>query len=307
MQLRYVFSETATGLKRNGSMTVSLVVTIFISLTLVGMGFLLNAQAKEAERTWGDKLQITAVLCNQNSQNPRCSSGEINDAQKTEIRNLMDSHPEVKSYTFQSKEQAFEIWKRVFVSPQNNAERASFSTVTAEDMREEYQVNLVNPRNFAGIKDALVGMDGVDQVRDLREVLEPIYFWMSVLKWGALGVAAFLLLAGVLQVGNSIRLAAFARRKEIGIMRLVGASNLYISLPFLLETLAAAFIAIALSSAAIAGFMQFAVYGWLRQNSRVMAWISWDDALTAGLWVGVIGILLTAVPTLVMTRKYLKI
>lgn len=307
MQLRYVFSETATGLKRNVSMTVALVVTIFISLTLVGMGFLLNAQAKEAERTWGDKLQITVLLCNQNSQGPRCSSGEVNDAQKTEIRNLMDTHPAVKSYEFQSKQEAYAIWKRIFVSPRDNAERAAFSTVTAKTMRESYQINLKDPRNFAGIKDALVGLDGVDQVRDLREVLEPIYFWMSVLKWGALGIAAFLLLAGVLQVGNSIRLAAFARRKEIGIMRLVGASNLYISLPFLMETLAAALIAIALSTAALAAFMQFAVYGWLRQNSRVMAWIDWNDAVTAGLRVAIIGVLLTAVPTLVMTRKYLKV
>lgn len=307
MQLRYVFSETATGLKRNVSMTIALVVTIFISLTLVGMGLLLNAQAKEAERTWGDKLQITAMLCNDNSLNPRCSSGAVNDAQKAELRNLMATHPEVKSFEYQSKEEAFEIWKRISIAPQDSTERAVFSTVTVDAMPEEYHINLKDPRKFTGIKDALTGMDGVDHVRDLRQVLEPIYFWMSVLKWGALGVAGFLLLAGVLQVGNSIRLAAFARRKEIGIMRLVGASNLYISLPFLLETLAAAVIAIGLSSLALAAFMQFAVYGWLRQNSRVMPWLDWGDALSAGLWVAVIGILLTAIPTLVMTRKYLKV
>ncbi len=307
MQLRYVFSETATGLRRNVSMTVSLVVTIFISLTLVGMGLLLSAQAKEAEQTWGDKLQITVLLCNQNSQGPRCSSGEVNGAQKTEIKNLMNSHPAVKSYEFQSKEQAYAIWKRIFVAPRDSAERAAFSTVTAETMRESYQINLKDPRNFAGIKDALTGLDGVDQVRDLRDVLAPIYFWMSVMKVGALVTAGFLLLAAVLQVGNSIRLAAFARRKEIGIMRLVGASNLYISLPFLMETVVAALIAISLSTASIAAFMQFYVYGWLRENSRVMPWIGWNDALTAGISIAVIGVLLTAIPTLVMTRKYLKV
>ncbi len=307
MQLRYVFSETATGLKRNVSMTIALVVTIFISLTLVGMGFLLNAQAKEAERTWGDKLQITAVLCNENSQSPRCSSGAANEAQKTELRNLIGSHPEVESYEFQSKEEAFAIFKRIAIDPQDKTEAAVFATVTVDVMPEEYQISLQDPRKFAGIKDALSGMDGVDRVQDLRAVLEPIYFWMNVLKWGALGIAGFLLLAGVLQVGNSIRLAAFARRKEIGIMRLVGASNLYISLPFLLETLAAALIAIVLSGLALAAFMQFAVYGWLRQNSRVMPWLDWGDALTAGIWVAVIGVLLTAIPTLVMTRKYLKV
>lgn len=307
MQLRYVFSETATGLKRNVSMTIALVVTIFISLTLVGMGFLLNAQAKEAERTWGDKLEVTVMLCNENSQGPHCSSGDVNAAQKTEIQKLLGSHPAVKSYRFQSKEQAYAVWKRIFVAPRDSAERSAFATVTADTMQESYFVKLKDPNNYQGIENALVGMDGVDRVQDLREVLKPIYYWMSVLKWGALGIAAFLLLAGVLQVGNSIRLAAFARRKEIGIMRLVGASNLYISLPFLMETLAAALIAIALSTGALAAFMQFAVYGWLRQNSRVMAWIDWQDGLKAGAAVAIIGILLTAIPTLVMTRKYLKV
>ena len=87
-------------------------------------------------------------------------------------------------------------------------------------------------------------------VRDLRQVLKPIYFWITVMKWGAIAVAAFLLVAAILQVGNTIRLAAFARRKEIGIMRLVGASNLYISLPFLMETLVAALVGIGLSALA---------------------------------------------------------
>ncbi|MFL5700531.1 MAG: permease-like cell division protein FtsX [Ktedonobacteraceae bacterium] len=307
MQLRYVFSETRTGLKRNVSMTVALVVTIFVSLTLVGMGFLLNQQAKEAEQTWGNKLQVTVMLCNQNSRSPHCASGEVNDAQKAEIEKVLKTHPDVKSSYHQSKEQAFAIWKRIYVSPRDSTERAVFSTVTANDMQESYWVNLKDPNKYRGIEDALAGMDGVDHVRDLREVLKPIYYWMGVLKWGALGIAAFLLLAGVLQVGNSIRLAAFARRKEIGIMRLVGASNLYISLPFLLETLAAAVIAVVLSSAAILAFTQFAIYGWLRQNSRVMAWIGWHDALLAVGGIAALGVLLTTIPTLVMTRKYLKV
>ncbi|HET6153040.1 MAG TPA: permease-like cell division protein FtsX [Marmoricola sp.] len=307
MQLRYVFSETANGLKRNVSMTIALVVTIFVSLTLVGMGLLLNAQAKAAEETWGNKLQVTVMLCNQNSQSPHCSSGEVNDAQKTEIQKVLSTHPDVKSYSYRTKAQAFAIWKRIYVSPRDSTEKAVFSSVTANDMQESYLVNLKDPNKYQGIEDALAGMDGVDHVRDLRDVLNPIYYVMNRLKWGAIGIAAFLLLAGVLQVGNSIRLAAFARRKEIGIMRLVGASTLYISLPFLLEMLAAALIAIVLSAAAIAAVMQFAVYGWLRHNSRVMAWINWHDGLTAVALVAALGVLLTVVPTLFMTRKYLKV
>ena len=110
-------------------------------------------------------------------------------------------------------------------------------------MQESYWVKLKDPNQFQrGRERARPGCPGVAAVRDLRQVLKPIYFWMTVMKWGAIAIAAFLLVAAILQVGNTIRMAAFARRKEIGIMRLVGASNLYISLPFLMETLVAALI-----------------------------------------------------------------
>jgi cell division transport system permease protein len=128
-----------------------------------------------------------------------------------------------------------------------------------------------------------------------------------VLKWGAIAIAAFLLIAAILQVGNTIRLAAFARRKEIGIMRLVGASNLYISLPFLMETLVAALIGIGLAAGTLGVFMYVVIYGRLRPGSHIVEWVDWHDALYSVGGIAVLGVLLTLVPTLVMTRKYLRV
>ena len=306
MQLRYVFSETATGLRRNISMSVALIVTIFVSLTLVGMGLLLNQQADKAERFWGSKLQITVFMCNQNSKTPNCSSGEISPTQRTAVKQAIDTSPEVASYYHQGKDQAFKTWKRVYLS-QDKSQQEIYSTVRASDMQESYWVKLKDPNRFQGVKSALVGMPGVDAVRDLRQVLKPIYFWMTVMKWGAIAIAAFLLVAAILQVGNTIRMAAFARRKEIGIMRLVGASTLYISLPFLMETLVAAVIGIALAAGALMAFMYFVIYGKLRPSSNIVEWVDWNDAYLAIAGITVLGILLTLIPTLVMTRKYLKV
>ena len=100
---------------------------------------------------------------------------------------------------------------------------------------------------------------------------------------GAIGIAGFLVVAAVLQVGNTIRLAAFARRREIGIMRLVGASSLYIQLPFLMESLVAAFIGVALAGGALVAFMYFVIYERLRPTSNIVAWIDWADG--CGHWV----------------------
>ena len=306
MQLRHVFSETGTGLRRNVSMTVALVVTIFVSLTLVGMGILLNQQAAKAEQFWGSKLQITVYLCNQNSRSPHCTSGEATDPQKQAIQGVLASHPEVKSYEHQSKEQAFATWKRVYIS-KDKSEQEIYSTVTANDMQESYWVTLKDPNKFQGVESALAGMDGVASVRDLRTVLNPIYQIIRWMKWGAIAIAGFLLCAAILQVGNTIRLAVLARRREIGIMRLVGASNLYISLPFLMETLVAALVGIALATGVLTATMWFGVYGKLRNRSQIVEWVDWHDAVLSVGCIAVLGVLLTLIPTLVMTRKYLRV
>lgn len=306
MQLRYVFSETGTGLRRNVSMSIALVVTIFVSLTLVGMGLLLNSQADKAEKSWGDKLQITVFLCNATSRSPQCSGADATSAEKQAIREVLDTNPEVASYRGQSKQEAFDTWKKVYIS-KDDTEQKIYSSVTPADMQESYWVKLKDPKRFQGVKSAVEGMSGVDNVRDLRDVLRPIYFWMTTLRNSAIGIAGFLLVAAILQVANTIRMAVFARRKEIAIMRLVGASNTYISLPFLMETLIAALVGIALASGSLAAFTQFVIYGKLRGNSNITEWINWGDTVVAMGQIGVLGVLLTLLPTLFMTRKYLKV
>jgi cell division transport system permease protein len=306
MQLTYVFSELGNGLKRNVSMTVAVIVTIFVSLTLVGMGLLLNAQAQKAEEYWGSKLQITVFLCNQNSATANCVNGEVTDAQKDEIEGVLKSNNEVASWRLQTKQEAYDKWREAYIS-NDETERRVYDSIRPSDMQESYWVQLKDPEKFMGIKSAVQGLPGVNSVRDLREVLKPIYFWMNVMKWGAIGIASFLVVAAILQVGNTIRLAAFARRREIGIMRLVGASSLYIQLPFLMEALVAALVGVTLAASAILAFMGVVIYGTLRPTSNIVAWVDWTDGLWAVGWIALIGLGLTLVPTLLMTRKYLKV
>jgi len=206
----------------------------------------------------------------------------------------------------QSKQEAYDKWRSAYVSNDETEQRV-YESIRPSDMQESYWVQLQDPEKFMGIKSQVAGLEGVNTVRDLREVLKPIYFWMNVMKWGAIGIAVFLIFAAVLQVGNTIRLAAFARRREIGIMRLVGASSLYIQLPFLMEALVAALIGVLLSSAAIVAFVYFVIYQMLRPTSNIVAWIDWSDGLWAIGWIALIGLMLTLVPTLAMTRKYLKV
>ncbi|HEY3013692.1 MAG TPA: permease-like cell division protein FtsX [Nocardioides sp.] len=303
MQLRYVFSELGQGLRRNLSMHVAVILTLFVSLTLVGLGALLQQQAKKAEDHWGSQLQITVFLCKDKDTNPRCA-GEVTPAQKTAIQKVLDDNPEVDDWRLESKEQAFEKVKELlgpekFEGPNPPA--------TAAAMPESIWITLKDPREFKGVISAVVGLDGVSGTRDLRDVLKPIYDSISALRNGAWLTAGFLVLAALLLVGNTIRLAAFARRKEIGIMRLVGASTLYIALPFLLEALVTAAIGVALAALALGGFWFFAIHQRAEDHLKFMPWVGVDAYGWSVALIAILGPLLTLIPTLVLTRKYLKV
>lgn len=303
MHLRYVFSELGQGLRRNLSMHVAVVLTLFVSLTLVGLGFLLNVQANKAEDYWGSQLQITVFLCTESDPNPKCVS-DVTEAQREALLKVVEDNPDVADYHTESKQQAYGKIKELlgedlFDGPNPPA--------TAEAMQETVWIQLKDPEEYEGIVSAVVGLDGVSQVRDLREVLGPIYTTIDYLKWGAIGIATFLVVAALLLVANTIRLAAFARRKEIGIMRLVGASSLYITLPFLMEVVVTALIGTALAATSLLAFWYFAIDRQAKGKITFMPWIGAEAVVGAIFWVSLLAVVISVVPTLLLTRKYIKV
>ena len=303
MQLRYVFSELGQGLRRNLSMHLAVVLTLFVSLTLVGLGVLLNQQAIRAGEQWGNELQITVFLCREGDENPACPT-EVTGAQQEAIEKVVEDNPEVASYYVESKSEAFDKVKELFGSEKFEGPNAAAS---ADDMAKSIWITLEDPDEYQGILSAVQGLDGVGSVRDQRAVVGPILRGIEAMQWGALAIAAFLVVAALLLVANTIRLAALARRKEIGIMRLVGASTLYIALPFLLEALVTALVGVGLAGGAMAAFMWFGVHRRLEDFVGFIPWVGMPEFLNALAVVAVLGPVLTLLPTLVLTRKYLKV
>lgn len=303
MQLRYVFSELGQGLRRNLSMHLAVILTLFVSLTLVGLGVLLNQQAIRAGEQWGNELQVTVFLCRDGDENPACPT-EVTGAQQQAIEQVVEENPEVSTYYVESKSQAFEKVKELFGPEKFEGRNAA---ATADDMAKSVWITLEDPDEYEGILSAVQGLDGVGSVRDQRAVVGPILRGIEAMQWGALSIAGFLVVAALLLVANTIRLAALARRKEIGIMRLVGASTLYIALPFLLEAVVTALIGVGLSGGAMAAFMYFGVNNSLQDFVGFIPWVGLPEFLNALLVVAVLGPVLTLLPTLVLTRKYLKV
>lgn len=301
--MRYVLSNLGQGLRRNASMHVAVILTLFVSLTLVGLGVLLNQQADKAAQHWGSQLQITVWLCKADDDNPACT-GEVTNAQKTAILDVVQDSPEVAGYHIESKKEAFEKVKELLGPERFEGPNPA---ATAEAMPQSLWIELDDPERYQGITSAVIGLDGVSDIRDMRTVLEPIYGSINALQYAALGTAAFLVLAALLLVGNTIRLAALARRREIGIMRLVGASTLYIALPFLLEALVTALVGVALAVGALGAFMYYGIFERAGDQLKFMPWIGMSEYTVAVLVIAVMGPILTVLPTLVLTRKYLKV
>lgn len=309
MQLRYVFSELRQGLRRNLSMHLAVVLTLFVSLTLAGSGALFSLQAERTAETLGTQLQISVQLCTEDDVNNSLCAGEVTDPQMASIEKVIEDSPDVDGYFLKSKTEAYDEAREMFESA---AFEGPEPAITLQDMPQSFWITLKDPEQADGIKSAVSGLDGVSYIGDQREELGQIYAIMGALKYGSWVGAAFLLLAALLLVANTIRLAALARRKEIAIMRLVGASTLYIALPFLLEALVTAALGVLLAGAALAGFMKFAIADGLEQSIRFLPWIGWDDYVSSLIGVlppgiVILGPALTLIPTLLLTRKYIKV
>lgn len=304
--MRSTLSELRQSLSRNKSMSISLIVTMTVSLLLVALGLLIFAQSHRTEKYFGDKLQLQVNLCTKNSPSTNCIGGVATDDQAQAVREALRTNPEVKSFDVRTPTDNFERARAVY--SQSDTGEKVLETLSPEAFPESYFVTLKDPQKFDSVVSQVSGMDGVGSVTSLKKLLGPLFSALDKLQYGAFAVAALLLVAAVLQVSTTIRMTAYARRREIGIMRLVGASSWHIQLPFILESMLAALISAALAAGGLAAFMHFVVYGYLRETlGNITTWVRWGDAINVVGITTAFALLLALVPTLLLTRKYLDV
>ncbi|BAK36302.1 cell division protein FtsX [Microlunatus phosphovorus NM-1] len=304
MRFRHIFSETFAGLRQNLTMTLAVVMTMWVSLSLFGAGLLANQQVGLMKGRWYDKIEISIFFCTPQVGGENCTPGQgATEVEKDAVRQTLEANPEVApgGVYFESKQEAWAEFQKAY---EGNPIQDS---LTVEEMQESFRVKLKNPEEYQGVVSAVSGLKGVQKVQDLRQYLDPFFSWLNLLQWGTIVASALLLLAAALQIGNTIRLAAFARRREIGIMRLVGASNLYITLPFLFEAIISALIGVMLASATLVTGVYLVIMRKAEVSIQSLPWIGWKETLLAVLGVAVVGLALSIIPTLITTRKYLRV
>lgn len=305
MRAQFIFSEIGIGLRRNLTMTVAVVVTTAISLFLLGGGLMIQRQVSMMKSYYANQLKVEIFLCYKFAVNASCGKTPATDAQKDDIENTLNSlRPLVEDYHYVSHEQAFQIYKEL------NADSPDvYKNVTPDTLPESYVVKLQDPKKFEVIQDAMAGKAGVDYVRDQRKILDKLFDIMNSVRWAAFIICAIVVVAAALLIGNTIRISAFSRRRETGIMRLVGASNTYIQLPFVLEGVLAGVVGAVVGSGLLAFNQWWLVDRTLRPsvNQIVGAMVNWGDYAATVPWLFVVAIGVAGIASFVTLRLHMRV
>ena len=302
MRLRFIFSETFQGLRRNLTMTFAVIITVAVSLTLFGSGLLVRAQVDSMKDYWYDRVEVSIFLCGANSTAPSCSLGAVTPEVRTQIEAELNAlRPLVQDIYYESKEEAYQHFLEQF------KDSPIVANVTPDALPESFRVKLSDPTKYEVIAAAFSGRPGVEQVQDQRQLLDRFFRLLNGLQIIALSVAVAMLVVTALLVINTIRVAAHARRREVGIMKLVGASNFMIRLPFLLEASFSAAVGGLIAVGAIVATKAILIDKVLAPSYQFTAFVGWEQVVVILPVVFLTGILIAAIAAGLTLRRYLKV
>jgi cell division transport system permease protein len=264
---------------------------------------LLQLQITQMKTYWYDRAQVAIYLCSDYSPEEVCPAGGVTDAQKVIIKQQLMSatlEPYIEEYYFENKEQAYEKFLTQFADSQ------AAQYITADQLNEAYWVNLVDPTQSDLIVESFSGLDGVEEIKDQRSYLDEIFGFLNAGSLLAGGVAAVMLLSATLLIATTIRLSAHSRRREISIMRLVGASRFSIQLPFVLEGLFAAVLGGVLATGVTVAITKYFVTDFLAQQLAFTSFFTVTDALMIAPYLIGIGAGLAILSSAVSIHRYLR-
>lgn len=306
MRFRFILSETWTSLRRNVPMLLSVMLVTFISFLFIGASLLTQAQITRAKGDWYDKVEVVVWLCpDGTSQSANCSTGkaattaQINDLQKVIQSELGDDVSEV---TFMSKQ---EFYDNSFTKQYPNGQYQG-RTLTAADMQDSLWLKLKNPEKYKVVSEVLSGREGVEEVVDQRQIFEPVFAVLNRATAATAALAAVMVLVAIMLTGTTIRMSAASRSEETEIMRLVGASNWTIRLPFVLEGVVAALLGSLLSCGALMVLVKVFITDWLAKSITWLPFVTQSTvwAISPVLVAG--AVLLSVIASTVALRRYLK-
>ncbi|AFC45070.1 MULTISPECIES: permease-like cell division protein FtsX [Mycobacterium] len=296
MRFGFLLNEVLTGLRRNVTMTAAMILTTAISIGLFGGGLLVVRLADNSREIYLDRVETQVFLTDDISANDAtCASAPCKA-----LRDKVDARQDVKSVRFVNRQDAYNDAIKKFPEFKDVAGKDSFPA--------SFIVKLNNPEQHAEFDAAMQGQPGVRSILNEKDLIDRLFAVLDGLRDAAFAVALVQAVGAILLIANMVQVAAYTRRTEIGIMRLVGASRWYTQLPFLVEAMLAASIGVAIAVIGLMLVRALFLDNALSQfyQAHLIAKVDYADILYISPWLFLLGVSMAALTAYATLRLYIR-
>ncbi|OBI43027.1 permease-like cell division protein FtsX [Mycobacterium colombiense] len=296
MRFGFLLNEVLTGFRRNVTMTAAMILTTAISIGLFGGGLLVVRLADNSREIYLDRVETQVFLTDDISANDTtCASAACKG-----LRDKIDARQDVKSVRFVNRQDAYNDAIKKFPEFKDVAGKDSFPA--------SFIVKLNNPEQHAEFDAAMQGQPGVRSILNEKDLIDRLFAVLDGLRDAAFAVALVQAVGAILLIANMVQVAAYTRRTEIGIMRLVGASRWYTQLPFLVEAMLAAAIGVAIAVVGLMLVRALFLDNALSQfyQAHLIAKVDYADILYISPWLFLLGVSMAAVTGYATLRLYIR-
>lgn len=291
MRMKYVLSEVLVGLWRNVTMTLAMIITMAVSLFMLGGSGLLYQKVGDMKDLYYENVQVSIFL-----------KTDVNEQQRTDLETKLKADPMIKEVTYVNKDEAYKRFQQMYADAPDLV-----NAVKPDQLPESFRLTLVNPEQYKKIYDEYKTSEGIDTIVDQSKLLDKVFGVLSGFQNGALVIAIVMAVAALLLVANTIQVAAYSKRREVAVMKLVGASNWFIQAPFVLEAVVAGLIGSILGLVALIALKVLAAGSSMAALEGLITPISWSEIFLTFPLMAAVGGLVSAVTAWVTLRFYLRV
>ncbi|MEW2328133.1 permease-like cell division protein FtsX [Micromonospora chersina] len=291
MRMKYVLSEVLVGLWRNVTMTLAMIITMAVSLFMLGGSGLLYQKVGDMKDLYYENVQVSIFL-----------KTDVNEQQRTDLETKLKADPMIKDVTYVNKDEAYKRFQQMYADAPDLV-----NAVKPDQLPESFRLTLVNPEQYKKIYDEYKTSEGIDTIVDQSKLLDKVFGVLSGFQNGALVIAIVMAVAALLLVANTIQVAAYSKRREVAVMKLVGASNWFIQAPFVLEAVVAGLIGSLLGLVALIALKVLAAGSSMAALEGLITPISWSEIFLTFPLMAAVGGLVSAVTAWVTLRFYLRV
>ncbi|KAB1909346.1 permease-like cell division protein FtsX [Micromonospora sp. AMSO31t] len=291
MRMKYVLSEVLVGLWRNVTMTLAMIITMAVSLFMLGGSGLLYQKVGDMKDLYYENVEVSIFL-----------KADANEQQRTDLETKLKADPLIKDVTYVNKDEAYKRFQQMYADAPDLV-----NAVKPDQLPESFRLKLNDPEQYKNIYDEYKTSEGIDTIVDQSKLLDKVFGVLTGFQNGALAIAIVMAIAALLLVANTIQVAAYSKRREVAVMKLVGASNWFIQAPFVLEAVVAGLIGSVLGLIALIVLKTLAAGSSMAALEGLITPISWSEIFLTFPLMAAVGGLVSAVTAWVTLRFYLRV